>query len=214
VASVDALVSAGRADKARALLARERGRYPGDATLCVLAARLAARAGEPATEAEELHSALLAKPDDGGIRLRLGESLMRAGREAQALGVWESLATADLSDPIRLRVQARLGECLLAAGRHPDAQRAFQVVIAANPDDCRARLGLAAACLACDKPTEALHAAQAVLAKQPEQRDALLVAALSRRRLQQTPAAVELLTRARALGDARPLLGQLIVAWQ
>lgn len=214
IAWADALASAGRPDDARTLLARERGRYPGDAAVCLLAARLATRTGDHATAADEYQAAARARPSDPHIRRRLAEALLLAGRPGDAIPLLESLVQDNQDAATKARLQFRLAEGYLAARRFADAQRAYRAVLAADSDPHAARVGLATAYLAADQPAEALSAATAVLAGRPHDTDAALIAALAQRRLNRTPAAIVLLERAAEHGPTPPRVRELLAVWR
>jgi tetratricopeptide (TPR) repeat protein len=82
-------------------------------------------------EAVESYRALLAeRPDDPGIRVRLGASLVSLGRPAEAVSHLEAAERMVPRDAVILRV---LGQAYLAAGRFAEAARRFQALLETTP---------------------------------------------------------------------------------
>ncbi len=82
-------------------------------------------------QAAESYRALLREhPDDPGIRVRLGASLMSLGRPAEAVPHLEAAASMVPRDPVILRV---LGQAYFASGRAAEAARRFRDVLEITP---------------------------------------------------------------------------------
>ncbi len=82
-------------------------------------------------EAAESYQALLAeRPDDPGIRVRLGASLVNLGRPAEAVPHLEDAERMVPRDPVVLRV---LGQAYLAAGSFAEAARRFGALLEVAP---------------------------------------------------------------------------------
>ena len=82
-------------------------------------------------EAAESYQALLAeRPDDPGIRVRLGASLVNLGRPAEAVPHLEAAERMVPRDPVVLRV---LSQAYLAAGSFAEAARRFGALLEITP---------------------------------------------------------------------------------
>jgi tetratricopeptide (TPR) repeat protein len=191
---LDALVLDGRAAAARAILERERHRFPGAPTIHLLAARLCEEAGDPAGALDELATAALAWPESLEVGRRLAEAYTAAGRHADAIETWQRLVVGSRGAEEGHRLRSQLAKSLMAAERFDEARRVFRAIVAVDPDDQTARLGLAAACLVLGEAAEALAAALEVLQADGSNADARVIAALSYRRLAQPAKARELLS--------------------
>jgi len=97
--------------------------------------------GEPAAAAQSYAGAVEADPRDFGLRLRLAESLHKAGRPREALETVErALEEVPEIDPVQ-RADAHYGEALIYLRDLPDRQRAsfhLQQVLRLNPGHPRA----------------------------------------------------------------------------
>ncbi|MCK4341507.1 MAG: tetratricopeptide repeat protein [Phycisphaerae bacterium] len=213
IARLEALALSGQIDEARALLARERGRFPGQASLQVLAARLHARAADPEAALTELQTAALAEPDSRDIRRRLAEAYTSAKRYGEACAFWRALVADSLGADERQSNRHRLAECLLLAGRIDEARLVYRVLVLTRPDDEAAQVGLAAASLAAGEPTEALPAAMKVLQQHDSHIDARLIAALCYNRLNQPERAIELLSASPSDDDTHGFAQKLLEHW-
>ena len=101
----------------------------------------------------------------------------------------------------------------MSAGRFEQARTTYRLLALTHPDDSAAQLGLAAACLADNRPAEALAAALEVLRTDADNSDARLIAALSYRRLDQPARAAELLSDLGAGGERAELARMLLTHW-
>jgi tetratricopeptide (TPR) repeat protein len=137
LARLDTLVLDGRADEARQVLADERGRFPGQPILQVVAARLCARDGQLAEAVDELTTAGLAEPDSAEIRRRRAEACTAAGRYAEALPLWRALVAAAPDDE---NVRLGLATAQLGAGEPSQALETALGVLARHTDSADARL--------------------------------------------------------------------------
>jgi tetratricopeptide (TPR) repeat protein len=82
-------------------------------------------------EAAESYRALLREhPDDPGIRVRLGASLMSLGRPAEAVPHLEAAEKMVPRDPVILRV---LGQAYLATGKLAEAAHRFRALLEVTP---------------------------------------------------------------------------------
>ncbi|MEW6254090.1 MAG: tetratricopeptide repeat protein, partial [Planctomycetota bacterium] len=204
IAQVETLAADEQVAPARDLLDGERGRFPGHVALQVLAARLALRATDPQAAVTDLRTAALAEPTSPEIRRLLAESLMAAGRSSESVELWRELATGSASAEERRAYQGRLAAALAASGQAQPAHELYQALLAAEANNLKLRLEMAAAALAAGRPAEALAAAQLVLSQRDDP-EALLVAAISYKRLGRGDLAAAQLARIRADGPAGPL---------
>lgn len=83
-----------------------------------------------AEAADSLLALVREHPDDPGIRVRLGASLMSLGRPAEAVPHLEAAERMVPRDPVVLRV---LGQAYLATGRFAEAARRFRGVLEITP---------------------------------------------------------------------------------
>ena len=194
VAWMDALVLAGRTAEAEEILERERQRFPGQPVINLLAARLQEKDGRIEAAIYELNSALLAEPDSTAIRQRLATLLTRAERYDEAVKEWDRLIDRCDDESTRHAYRRQAACCLLAAGRYEEARRAYQVMVAAKPDDTAALLGLATACLKTEDVEGALSASLRVLQADRSNVEAAQLAGLCYRRLGEPGRAEELLS--------------------
>ncbi len=210
---IDALVLADRAQEAAEVLNRERRAYAGDAAVHVLAARLCEQIGDVDGALSEWDTAALAERGSRVVRRRLADACKAAGQYARAADLWRDLIADCADTDERRELRHRLAGCQVSARRYEDARQNYNIIALTHPDDRAAQLGLSATCLACGKPAEALAAAQRVLERDPNQRDARLLAALSHARLDQTARAAELLAGI-AAGDGDARVGELLARWR
>lgn len=159
LAWLDVLVLDERADEARAVLAAERSRFPGQPVLQVLAARLWQRDGSLAAAAEELTTAELAEPGSAEIRRRLAETYMAAGQYEEARVTWRALLGIRHDDD-----EARLGlaAASLAAGEPAEALDVILPVIERNPALAEARALAALSYRRLGQPREAAELLQGI----------------------------------------------------
>jgi Flp pilus assembly protein TadD len=129
-----------RSDEARALLHEALQRDPSNTTAIRAQANLDAQAHRlrPAIQGFERLTQL--RPDDADAWQRLGLLLIGAGENYRSL---DALTRAATLDPTDLVTQHALGNMALQAGRLDQADRAYHVVLAREPDDPQARVGLA-----------------------------------------------------------------------
>jgi predicted Zn-dependent protease len=137
LAWLDALVLDGRVDVAREMLEGERGRFPGQPVLQVLAARLCQQNGSLEAAVHELTAAEFAEPDSTEIRRRLAETYTAAGQYEAALPLWHALVKDHPEDD-----GARLGlaAASLGANKPAEALEAALQVLARHDDHVDARL--------------------------------------------------------------------------
>jgi tetratricopeptide (TPR) repeat protein len=83
-----------------------------------------------AEAAESYRTMLREHPDDPGIRVRLGVSLMSLGRPAEAVPHLEAAEKMVPADPVILRV---LGQAYIATGRFAEAARRFRGLLEMTP---------------------------------------------------------------------------------
>ena len=211
---VDTLASDGQSATARATLERERWRYPGEHTLHVLAARLSMQAVDYDAAVRELATAALAEPDSLEILRWLAEAYDAAGRYEDAVEAWQRLAAGSRTSGERSVFRRRLARSLMSAKRYHEARSVYSDLVLTQPDDHAARLGLAAAYLALERPADALEAALQVLEVDGANTDARLVAAASYRSLGQRGRAVELLADVSPAEDRDGIARELIARWR
>ena len=210
VAWVDALILSGQSSFARDVLELERGRFPGQPAIQVLAAELYQRDGDHAEAIRELTTAGLAEPRSPEIRRRLAEAYTAAGRWSDAIELWRALLADSPAAGEEYALRSRLAACLTRAGAAVEAREMYAVLAAAKPEDDAVATGMAAASLLAGEPAKALDAALTVLQRHPENVDARLLAALSYRRLHQPAKAEALLSDTRGSGDAVELAQKLL----
>ncbi len=133
-------------------------------------------AGNLAT-AEALYRRVIdANPHDVDARFRLGQVLLRQGRDEEALGALAEAERWGAGDP---SVRFRLGMLLLQADRPEDAEAVFRAAFEAHQGDPRARYLLGVSQLAQEKHEEALATLGAIPAGAPEYTDALVRRAIA-----------------------------------
>jgi tetratricopeptide (TPR) repeat protein len=134
-----ALIASGRVNEARSHLLTLRDRQPGDATVALELARLAAGEGDTANAvhyyADAIEGAWKAEPERRRreTRLELAELLVRTGNVARAQAEL-TLAAADLSNDAAVRL--RVASLLSRVGAHDrafDIYRATLGIAPANP---------------------------------------------------------------------------------
>ncbi len=214
---VDALVLAQRPDEARDVLARGHAVCPGEPGLHVAAARLAEAAGDANALVQNLEAATLAAPDAVDVRGRLANAYTLAGRPADAARVWRDLVSSAADRATRARYHRRYAGALAASGQLDEARAAYGVLATWLPENDSVALALGAVCLASGHAHEGLDAIQGVLARRPEHVEARVLAALCHRRLNDTPAAVRLLSDVPAGENndpARDSARRLLARWQ
>jgi tetratricopeptide (TPR) repeat protein len=211
---VDTLVLEGQMMTARSVLERERYRFPGQAAVHLLAARLSERIGDNQTAIDELTTAALAEPKSIDIRRRLAELYTKTGHYDEAIVSWQRLVAESRDADERDRLRRRLAWCLVSADRFDEARGILQALVVTRPDDLTTQLRLSAACLMAGEPAEALAAALKVLRAERNNADARLLAALSYRRLGQPAQAAELLSDIQPDQDVEELVRQLRARWE
>src|ERR1019366_5532620 len=103
------------------------------------------------------------RPDDAGLRVRLGNALLRAGKTDEALESFR--ATRNLSsDPTLL---AAVGKTLIDAEQYAPAREFLEPALAGNPSAADVRLDLATASFHAAGPEAGL---QVLDGTPPEQR--------------------------------------------
>ena len=210
---IDALVMAERGDEAEAALLRERTRFPGDAELSILAARLHARGGDHQGVIRELRHGVQAGLQSDEAPRRLAEAYAAVGRHHDAARVWQDL-TERVSDPDeRHEMESRLAERYVAAGDSRESQRVYRSLTARRPRDAAARLGLAVSSLAQGDAAEALRAAQACISLDPADAEARLVIALSYHRLNDRIRAIQVLSTLAVEGEFPDVVPELLADW-
>lgn len=214
VAWIDTLVLEGQTATACAVLERERYRFPGQAPVHLLAARLSERIGDDQAAIEELTTGALAEPGSLEIQRRLAELYTKTGRYDEAVARWRRLVAESRNADERYRVQHRLARCLMSAARFDEARQILRVLVMTRPKDLTAQLGLSAVCLMTDEPAEALAAALKVLQVERDNADARVLAALSHHRLGQSGRAAELLSDVELDEGGHELVRELQMRWR
>jgi predicted Zn-dependent protease len=123
-----------------------------------------------AEAAESYRTLLREHPDDPGIRVRLGVSLMSLGRPAEAVPHLEAAEKMVPREPVVLRV---LGEAYLATGNSAEAARRFRGVLAITPGRADVLVSLGACQYQLGEFDGAAASFRAALEKEPENARAL-----------------------------------------
>ena len=178
--AIDAALAGARADIAR-------GRY-GEALAALAAPAQQDPGGDAALELgvlqhylgrREAARTLQGVVDRNGDGLTPG-ALLRAGRAARALGRFEDangyLREANRISPSNVAVNTAWGELFQEKYNQADAATSFKAALSADPSHVPARVGMARV-LAESNPPEARKAADAILATDPGNVDALLLVA-------------------------------------
>ncbi|WP_421863995.1 tetratricopeptide repeat protein [Parvibaculum sp.] len=121
------------------VVARARTQAPDDATLELLAARLAAKLGDRRTADAGYRSYVGRHPEDLDGRLEAARHAVNAGTPELAVDEYRAVIAA--RGPAGLRVD--LARALLAAGRYEEAEEVARDAVASDEDGPEARLALA-----------------------------------------------------------------------
>jgi len=150
-------LSGQRPDEARNLLHEALQRDPSNTTAIRALANLDAqeRHLQPAIQGFERLTQLL--PNDADAWQRLGLLLIGAGENYRSL---DALAHAASLDPNDLLTQGALGNMALQAGRLDQANQAYRIVLAREPNDPQALTGLARVMMRMDPSPAGLAAAE------------------------------------------------------
>ena len=149
VAEAEALVEQDRAREALELLKSVRGKVDDEATINLLAARIATLIGEEEQAVRHYRAALAGKSGNPAVREELALLLVRMKRCNEALPL---LNEAVERNPTAYGVVFRaLAKCLMDSGDPVGAVAALQKHLKANPTDGAGQLLLAQAALAADE---------------------------------------------------------------
>ncbi|HEX3695214.1 MAG TPA: tetratricopeptide repeat protein [Polyangia bacterium] len=114
--------------------------------------------------ARSYEETLAANPRFVPASLQLGALLLKQSRTAEAVGV---LKRAQAAGAAPAMLQVALGQAQLTAGDNERARKTFKDVLAQNPKDPTARLGLATALEAAHDPSGARRELESLLADDP-----------------------------------------------
>lgn len=127
------------------------------------------------TPAEQgLRTALAAAPYSAQLHDELGNVLIRQGRHAEAIALFERALSLNPHLP---HIRKRLADAYAASGRAPDADRLYAQYIAENPD--RKAIAEGAEHLEAGRRKEAIAAFESVLRRTPDHIDAMRMLALA-----------------------------------
>lgn len=169
IAWSDALVLAGQARQALAILQTHRRQFGGDPALHAAAARVHTAISQPEQAAAELRAAVLMDPKSPQLRRSLAEALEHAGDWLEAADLWADLA-AQGPPGQRPALQTRQARALLAAGKLTAAAQLLAAVVARDPSNLQALALAAAVRLRLHEPQAALELCEQALRLDPASR--------------------------------------------
>lgn len=140
-------VDSGRFGAARPLLAAIRRLAPASPRLAEFDSVLALKEGRLAEARESLDQAILAWPDQAGLRKCRADARRQLG---DLVGAAQDAAEAVLLDPSDPNAKAILGVALLGLGHAKEARACLEEVVAARPSNPLFALALSDAQLACE----------------------------------------------------------------
>jgi predicted TPR repeat methyltransferase len=195
------LVTAGRTDAARSLLAAARRLAPGSIAVADISARLAMRLNAPGEAAAELDQAIEAAPEHPGLRKTRAELRWHAG---DLDGATRDAAEAVVLNPRDSAAKALLGVLMLELGRTADAVACLAEASRAEPGNPGFAAGLAAAQEAAGDADAALATLLRCVGASPglvEPRNAAILLCVRRRDFRQAVRLAEA-TRHAGIADA------------
>lgn len=176
-------------DEAKKLLEDKIIYFEQTAAIRVALARIASLQNNHDLACKYYRDAVLLLPEDAAIRRSYAEALFDAGKFADAAPIFDDLRrrpatspdgkpdlTADGDD--KQNTLMLLGQCYLELKRPFDARNTFQEITREHPDAAGAYLGLARACISTNELSVALAAAKKVSRVEPNNADAMILAAL------------------------------------
>lgn len=137
--------------EAAQVTAHARAANPDDATLELLAARLAAKLGDRASADQGYRAWVSRHPDDLDGRLEAARHAVNAGQPDLAIDDYRTVI--DARGPAGLRVE--LARALLASGRYAEAEAVARDAVASDEDGPEARLALAQSVYLQGRPRDA-----------------------------------------------------------
>jgi len=156
------------------------------------AAQIEYNAGSPRA-AGLLRRILKIQPENATSHAMLGVLEYKRGDCKGAIEHFQASGALLESQPVALE---EYGFCLVQMGHAADAVKVYESLLAASPQDSRARIHLAAAQFLADQAQEALGTLAPVLQESQPSAEALDIAANAAEKMGDTPRAVQLLRRA------------------
>ncbi|HVS71180.1 MAG TPA: tetratricopeptide repeat protein [Phycisphaerae bacterium] len=205
LAVVEMKITLGKLDEAKKLLNDKLIYFEQTGAIRVALGRIASLQGDKELACKYYRDAVLLLPDDSTVRRSYAEVLFDAGKYADAAPIFDDLrhkadtdAAKAAADPKSAEAQSgaaeaaaadkvnllmMLGQCYLELRRPYDARNTFQEITRDHPDDAQAFVGLARACIGTNELPVALAAARKVSRVEPENVDALLLAATAQQKM-------------------------------
>ncbi|HEY3742483.1 MAG TPA: tetratricopeptide repeat protein, partial [Bryobacteraceae bacterium] len=188
-------INATQFDKATTALAALKQKFPADADVLYLSARLHMRAWN-----DDLHELYKAAPASYRVNQISGEILETQGQFTAAAAEYRK---AIEKNPEALSLHFRLGRALLMSDHSPAtydaARKEFEAELTRNPRDAVAHYQIAQILLAEDKSADAAERLERALAIDPDFAEALIALGKQRVAAKRNEDAIRLLTRAAEL---------------
>ncbi|MCL2647060.1 MAG: tetratricopeptide repeat protein [Phycisphaerales bacterium] len=203
LAVVEMNITLGRLDEAQAMLESKLVYFEQSAAVRVALARIFSLKNDYVTASRYYRDATILVPEEPRVRRSYAESLFYAGKYGESAPILEDIRKQpELTD--RANVLVMLGQCYLGMRRTRDARECFQEAIRDNPSMMSAYLNLSKACMETGDLSIALSAAKNVLRLEPENIQAMILAALVQEKMNKLEDAAAMLEKASQLspGDS------------